>query len=82
MNDELARQLEREHREGMAADELERQRRDGVLWDFEGWHNGRLQVYITGMGLMRLDAEQVRHLGSALLAEHELYTSDAEEATW
>jgi hypothetical protein len=74
-------QLAREYRESMAAERVERERRDVVFWDFEGWHNGRLQVYITGMGLMRLTEDQVRQLGGALLAEHELYTTEAEETT-
>lgn len=76
--EELARQLEQEHWEGRAAEELARQQAgtdgDG-MWEFEGWTaTDRLQVYIAGMGLLRIPVDEVQRLGNALLAEHELHT--------
>lgn len=76
---DLAKQLEREYREGQAADELERQQAD-ALWDIEGWTaTDRLQVYITGLGLLRIPVDEVQQLGNALLAEHELHTRGGDE---
>lgn len=81
VHSELRRQLLQEHREGRAADELARQQAD-ALWEFEGWTaTDRLQVYITGMGLLRIPADEVVRLGNALLAEHEIHTrGDDDEA--
>lgn len=69
----LARQLEREHREGMAEERLERERR-AFTWDVEGWtDDNELQLYIAGSGLHRIPADEVVRLANAMLAEHHLH---------
>lgn len=70
--EELAAQLRREHREGMAAERLERERRT-FYWGIEGWTgDDELQVHIAGMGTLRIVADEVVRFANALLAEHEL----------
>lgn len=69
---ELARQLEREHRAGMAADRLEAERKR-FYWDIEGWTGeDELQVHIAGMGTLRIAADEVIRFANALLAEHQI----------
>ncbi len=73
---ELARQLLREHREGIAADRLERECRT-FAWDIEGWTgDDELALYIAGSGLHRIPADEVVRLANAMLAEHELRFDD------
>lgn len=42
------------------------------LWQFEGWHDGKLQVGIPGIGAIRLTQEQAITFAHAILAEVEI----------
>lgn len=78
VHSELARQLEREHYEGMAADRLDTERKR-FDWDLEGWSStDELHLYIAGSGLHRIPADEVVRLASALLAEHQLHFTEEE----
>jgi hypothetical protein len=76
--DDLARQLEREHYEGMAADRLEAERKS-FAWDVEGWDGDTLLLYIAGSGLHRIPADEVVWLANAMLAEHQLHFTEEVE---
>ena len=68
----LADQLRREHYEGMAADRLDRERRE-FRWDIEGrTADGELMFYIAGSGLHKIPYDELPRLANALLAEHQL----------
>jgi hypothetical protein len=69
----LARQLAREHKEGMAAARLEAESKN-FHWDIEGFSStGQLLLYIAGSGLHRIPADEAVRLAHAILAEHELW---------
>lgn len=69
---DLAAQLHREHREGMAEERLEAERRK-FDWDIEGWSStDQLLLYIAGSGLHRIPADEVVRLANAMLAEHQI----------
>lgn len=82
--EELARQLLREHREGQAAERLERERKT-LHYDFEGWTaDDELNLHIAGLGLIRVPADEVVRFANALLSEHHAWSYDrrcAEAAT-
>lgn len=70
---EIVEQFKREHREGMAEERLERERRR-FDWDIEGWTgDDELALYIAGSGLHRIPADEVVRLANAMLAEHYIH---------